>query len=146
MSEMKSIESLNALLANVTVFYQKLRHYHWNVIGARFLALHGQFEHEYDGWSEAIDEIAERIVQLGGVPAHTLEEVLGLATLAEDPEVPSAEGMIQRVVADLLALRSNLDDTISRAEGANDRVTAAMIDGYLAGVEKSLWMFGATLK
>ncbi|HHQ47458.1 MAG TPA: hypothetical protein ENK19_01065, partial [Acidobacteria bacterium] len=39
----KTIENLNQLLADTTVFYQKLRHYHWNVSGPRFYQYHALF-------------------------------------------------------------------------------------------------------
>src|SRR5688572_33158880 len=53
--------ALNALLANYSVHYQKLRNYHWNVKGTDFFDLHQEFESQYNQSLEHIDEIAERI-------------------------------------------------------------------------------------
>jgi starvation-inducible DNA-binding protein len=39
-----------------TVFYQKLRHYHWNVQGQDFFELHLKFEEVYNKWVVFIDE------------------------------------------------------------------------------------------
>ncbi len=141
----RTIENLDRLLADATVFYQKMRHYHWNVSGPRFYRYHALFESLYEGWAEAIDGIAERILQLGGVPRHTLADMLAAATLSEDREVPPAEEMLRRTAADLRVLRGRLREAAEGAEGDGDRVTAGLLDGLCAGVEKNLWMIGATL-
>ena len=64
------IDQLNGLLADSTVFYQKLRNYHWFVTGPHFFALHEKFEELYDDWAGKIDEIAER---LGGIRDRLLK-------------------------------------------------------------------------
>ena len=40
-------ESLNELLANYEVHYQKLRNYHWNVTGGDFFDIHENLELQY---------------------------------------------------------------------------------------------------
>ena len=141
----KTIENLNQLLADATVFYQKLRHYHWNVSGPRFYQYHALFESLYDAWAEAIDEIAERILQLGGVPRHTLADMLAVATVVEDPEIPAGEVMLERTLADLQLLHGELCVAAETAEAGADRVTTGLLDGLCTGIEKNLWMIGATL-
>lgn len=138
-------ENLNRLLADATVFYQKLRHYHWNVSGPRFFQYHELFESLYDSWADAIDEIAERILQLQGVPLHTLKAMLSNATLVEDPEIPSGEVMLQRTMADLQILHGEMCVAAETAEAAADRVTTGLLDGLCAATEKTLWMIRATL-
>ena len=76
-------ESLNGLLADSTVFYQKLRHYHWNVTGPGFFELHQKFEEVYNRWNVFIDEVAERVIALDSIPLHTLVQVLDQAHLQE---------------------------------------------------------------
>ncbi len=138
-------ENLNRLLADATIFYQKLRHYHWNVSGPRFFQYHELFESLYDSWADAIDEIAERILQLQGVPLHTLEAMLSNATLVEDPEIPSGEVMLQRTMADLQILHGEMCVAAETAEATADRVTTGLLDGLCAATEKTLWMIRATL-
>src|SRR5688572_6400374 len=69
-------EALNALLANYSVHYQKLRNYHWNVKGADFFDLHQQFEVLYTEAHQHIDDIAERIRIFGKLPISTFREFL----------------------------------------------------------------------
>lgn len=140
-----TIENLNRILADATVLTQKLRHYHWNVTGPRFHRAHELFEELYARWAEAIDDLAERILQLGGVPLHTLADMLAEATLAEDPEIPAAAAMLERTVADLRLLRGELCVAAEAAETASDRVTAALLDELCAGIDTTVWMIGASL-
>ncbi len=140
-----TIENLNRILADATVLTQKLRHYHWNVTGPRFFRYHELFESLYDAWAGALDEIAERILQLGGVPHHTLADLLAAATLSEDPETPAAEAMLRRIRADLQVLHGEMCLAAEAAEAGADRVTTGLLDGLCGETEKNLWMIGAAL-
>ena len=144
MSE-QTTDKLNRILADATVFYQKLRHYHWNVSGPRFFQYHELFEKLYTGWADAIDEIAERILQRGGTPLHTLAEMLTGATITEDAEIPAGETMLARTMADLETLHGKMRDAAESAEQAGDRVTTGLLDSLGAETEKTLWMLRASL-
>ncbi len=67
---------LNELLANFQRYYQNLRGIHWNIRGKRFFDLHVKFEELYNDANIKVDEIAERILTLGGVPLHTYEDYI----------------------------------------------------------------------
>jgi starvation-inducible DNA-binding protein len=140
------VDGLNALLADATVFYQKLRHYHWNVDGSHFFELHGKFEELYEGWAGSIDELAERILMLGETPLHTLRSLLDAARLVEDDTTPAAAAMVDAVVADLEALHSSAGEVIEAAESAGDRGTANLLDELRDGIEKDAWMLRAWRK
>ena len=38
-----TVQELNILLADYHLYYQKLRNFHWNVIGKNFFDLHEKF-------------------------------------------------------------------------------------------------------
>ena len=38
-----TVEQLNVLLADYHIYYQKLRNFHWNVVGENFFDLHEKF-------------------------------------------------------------------------------------------------------
>ena len=63
----KVVESLQQLLADYQVFYANLRGFHWNIKGHGFFVLHSKFEDLYNNAAEKVDELAERILMLGGV-------------------------------------------------------------------------------
>ena len=66
----KVVESLQQLLADYQVFYANLRGFHWNIKGHGFFVLHSKFEDLYNNAAEKVDELAERILMLGGVPKN----------------------------------------------------------------------------
>lgn len=139
-------DGLNGLLADATVFYQKLRHYHWNVSGREFFVLHAKFEALYTAWADSIDELAERILMVGGVPMHTLASLVAAATIREDESVPRAPEMVDAVIVDLDALSARLAEVIGQAEAAADRATVNLLDGLSAGIEKEKWLLSAWKK
>src|SRR6188768_1894947 len=70
------VKELNVLLSNFQVYYQNLRGLHWNIRGKRFFELHVKFEELYNQAQLRIDEIAERVLTLGGTPLHTFDDYL----------------------------------------------------------------------
>ncbi len=140
MAANKVVDGLNVLLADATVFYQKLRHYHWNVEGRKFFELHAKFEELYTGWADGIDELAERILMIEGEPLHTLAAMLKVARLKEDESIPAAPAMVDAVLADLTTLHENAGQLLATAEENDDRGTANLLDDLRDGMEKDLWM------
>ncbi|NCB08754.1 MAG: DNA starvation/stationary phase protection protein, partial [Bacteroidia bacterium] len=92
-------EKLNQLLADYQIYYQNLRGLHWNVKGKMFFMLHGKYEEYYDEASEVIDEIAERILMVGGQPLHTFGDYLKTAKLSEVSNVSDGKEGV-RIVLD----------------------------------------------
>jgi starvation-inducible DNA-binding protein len=140
------VDGLNGLLADATVFYQKLRHYHWNVEGRHFFEMHEKFEEIYDRWADIIDDVAERILMVEGIPLHTLKSLLNTASLDEDETTPAADAMVDAVVDDLRALHARAGKVLEGAEEVGDRGTANMLDEIRDGMEKDLWMLRAWRK
>ncbi len=136
-------DQLNELVADFTVFYQKLRHYHWNVKGENFFKLHEKFEEIYTEVGDVIDELAERIVGLDVIPLHTLGHMLEATSLKEDAEIPAPDSMVTRTVKDIGTLSGKLRTAIGAAEAADDRTTANLLDGIHDGLEAHLWMLKA---
>lgn len=136
---------LNELIADATVIYQKLRHYHWNVNGPHFYNLHVKFEELYDETALVIDGFAERVRGLGDWPVHTMKDMLELSSLSEDPEIPDADTMVSRLSADYEAFSAKLEKALKLAEEADDRVTVDLLDETNDQVNAHIWMFKAYL-
>jgi starvation-inducible DNA-binding protein len=62
---------VNKQIANWSVLYIKLHNYHWYVKGPQFFTLHEKFEQLYNEAALHIDELAERLLALGGAPVAT---------------------------------------------------------------------------
>lgn len=58
-------DSLNQLLADEHVLYNKTRNYHWSIEGPSFMEFHKLYESQYTLLAETIDQIAERIRTIG---------------------------------------------------------------------------------
>lgn len=138
-------KNLALLLADYQVFYQKLRNYHWNVKGPLFFSLHAKFEELYLVAAERVDGLAERLAARGQRPPSTLAEQLHLARLAEDPEVPAAEDMVARLVADLGVLVDHLRDAVKVADAEGDSAAVNLLDGFADEEEQVTWMLRAFL-
>jgi starvation-inducible DNA-binding protein len=142
-------EMLGANLADLHVLYQKTRNYHWNVVGPRFHELHEFFEEQYTEIAENIDEVAERIRQLGGKAPGTMAEYLKTARLSEEqPGVyPDAETMIANLLADHEAIIRQLREDINTAdEDCGDTGTADFLTALLEDHEKKAWMLRSFLE
>ena len=94
----KLAEKLNLLLADYMVFYQNTRGLHWNIKGEKFFELHVKFEELYNDLILKIDEIAERILTLGGVPMHTFEDYLANAAIKSAKNVTDAVPSVKLIL------------------------------------------------
>ena len=65
MTNYKTTEILESILANSYGLSLKTQNYHWNVTGENFKTFHELFGEQYEDISDAIDELAERIRALG---------------------------------------------------------------------------------
>ncbi|SDK45478.1 Dps family protein [Lacicoccus qingdaonensis] len=139
------IESLNKQLANHTVLWGKLHNYHWYVKGPHFFSLHTKFEELYDSTGVIVDDIAERILAIGGQPIAKLKEALEESSIDEGEYGLSAESMVKQLVDDYDVITAELRSGVKEAEDAGDDSTADMYIAYIQGIEKDVWMLQAYL-
>jgi starvation-inducible DNA-binding protein len=146
MSSEKVAHQLNIILANATVQYQKLLHFHWRVEGPGFFELHQKFEELYDRFKVIVDEVAERILTIEHAPFGSLKEALHLATIKESTGVPTDTTMVQEIVHDFETQIKLMKQTCELAEDNHDRGTANLLDEIIDGLEKTNWMLHAYLQ
>jgi len=135
--------SLNLLLANYQVHYQKLRNYHWNVTGGDFFDIHENLEQQYTQSQTNIDLIAERVRVFHERPLSTFAEYLKVSSLKEDPTVPGSEVMVKNLLADYVVLVDRMYETVELALELADAGTERMVKGFIEQIEKHHWMLGA---
>lgn len=135
--------ALAQLLAEFQVHYTNLRNLHWNIKGHGFFVLHEEYEKMYDDVATKIDEIAERILQLGKTPEHRFSAYLKQAQLSELDVVTSGEKGLAYVLDALAVLIALERQVLSTAGDNGDEVTVAMMSDYLREQEKSAWMLTA---
>ncbi|KXK23891.1 MAG: Ferritin, Dps family protein [Chloroflexi bacterium OLB15] len=141
-----SIKLLTTSLANTFVLYTKTRKYHWNVTGINFMQLHQLFESQYEQLDESMDEIAERIRQLGGIAPGTLAEMQEYATLSEQPGInPDEKGMIANLLHDHETVIQSLREAADAVEEFDDMGTNDFFIGLVQEHEKAAWFLRAHL-
>lgn len=134
------VNELNQFLADLQIHYQNLRAFHWNVKGSLFFVLHGKFEEYYTETAELVDEVAERILMLGGQLLHTFSDYLAKAALKEIKGETDGISMVKQVVAQTEALYAQMVEIQFEAAGRGDEGTNALFSGQIANTEKKLWM------
>ncbi|ASV68587.1 Dps family protein [Cytobacillus sp. FSL W7-1323] len=144
MSE-KLIQSVNKQVANWTVMYVKLHNYHWYVKGSNFFVLHEKFEELYNEANDHIDELAERILALGGNPVATMKDCLDTASIEEATGKEDARDMVQSVWSDFDKMLDELQEGIELADEAKDEATGDMLIAVKQSVKKHNWMLKAFL-
>jgi starvation-inducible DNA-binding protein len=137
------VAELNQLLAEYNVYYQKMRSFHWNVLGKNFFDLHNQFEALYNDAKIKIDETAERILTLRYHPVSKFGEYLKLAEIKETSAHIADEEMVKHILKDHQILLKQMKKVIDKAEKSGDEGTIDMIGAYIADMEKSSWMLDA---
>lgn len=139
------IEKLNGLLSSYHIFYINVRGYHWNVKGEHFFSLHEKFEELYTDLQLQIDEIAERILTLGGVPLHAYSDFSENASIKEDKNVHDGKACVKGLVSGLQALIEEQRTVAAAAEGVDDQGSADLVTEYVQEQEKLVWMYTAFL-
>ena len=133
-------EALAQLLADFQIYYTNLRNLHWNVKGHSFFIMHEKYEEMYNSVAEHVDEIAERILQLGGTPESKFSEYLKIATIKELGKVECGKEAMEHILNYFKNLIAQERALIALADEANDDVTADLMTGYIAAQEKTVWM------
>jgi starvation-inducible DNA-binding protein len=136
-------ETLNRQIANFSVLYVKLHHYHWYVKGPAFYTLHAKFEELYNEAAGHVDDLAERLLALGGQPVSRMADFLKLATVKEASGTEDADAMALAIADDFLAIAAELDEGIRAAESEGDSATADLLTGIRSSLDKHAWMLRA---
>ncbi len=145
-TETKVVSKLNQLLINYQVHYQNLRLFHWNVKGPFFFVLHEKFEELYRDAAEKIDEVAERVLALEGIPKGSLKNIVAKAHVESHEEIMEANEMVEAIVTGHNILIGNLNEVIKAAEEAHDEGTIDLFTSYIQELEKENWMMKSYLK
>lgn len=139
-------KAVNQQVANLSVLYEKLHHYHWFVKGPHFFTLHEKFQEDYEAVTELVDEVAERLIQIGGVPVSTLKAYLDTTSLVENQKNSvTAEQMVESLLVDYKQLLAEWQKVIEAASEAEDKVTEDLFIGMSAAFQKKVWLYEAFL-
>ncbi len=117
---------------------------HWNLHGPRFRSVHLQLDEIIAEVRAGSDDVAERLVAVGGTPdarAATVAEGSGLpgldgGALADDKVIRMFEERLQGVADRIKERLDELDEA--------DHLSADLLIGIARGLEKQAWMLRAS--
>ncbi|MGI5077290.1 Dps family protein [Treponema maltophilum] len=137
-------KKLNLYLANQLVDYVKKHNLHWNLKGSHFFTLHAKLEELYEEAGDILDEVAERILALGGNPVSNMKEALSIATIKELENGPkSTDQTIKALISDTDYWIKDSKEIAELADKEGDSVTNDMFNGYTKVYQKLAWMLKA---
>lgn len=136
---------LNQQIANWNVLYTKLHRFHWYVKGPLFFTLHAKFEELYNEAGLVVDQLAERLLAIGGQPVASMKEYLETATLVETNNELKASEMVASLVQDYKQVKEELVALATLAEENNDTITNDMAIGLIESLDTHIWMLTAYL-
>jgi starvation-inducible DNA-binding protein len=143
----KAIELLNARLADAIDLQTQTKQAHWNIKGPNFIALHELFDKVNEDVEDYVDEIAERVVQLGGVAEGTARMAAKRSSLSEYPaNTVDGRSHVEALSSALAAFGKSARKGIDQANEFNDLDTADLFTEISRGVDKWLWFVEAHLQ
>lgn len=138
---------LGQLLADAIDLHYQTKQAHWNVKGENFIALHQLFDSVASEVIEAVDTIAERIMQLGGSAQGTIRVAAKKSRLAEYPlDIEGSQQHVDALSSALAAFNKTARKAIDETDDMGDAVTADMLTGIVRGLDKQLWFVESHLK
>ncbi len=138
----KIVAGLNANLSNLQDLAMAAKQAHWNVRGPNFYGLHELFDTVASEVREYGDEVAERVVTLGGTAHGTLQDAAKGSKLRAYPSDERswralAKELHARMHATAEVLRAGAEDT------EDDLATQDLYIEVVRGIEKRAWMVEA---
>lgn len=135
------LNNLNIFLSDLNVFYRKLQNYHWNIKGKDFFTIHVKLEEYYNEINTKVDEVAEHILSLGGVPLGTLKDYLNTTKIqeAENKKVNS-EHVFNELIKDYSNLLQDAINIKINADKKSETKTSALMDDIIEDYTKKLWI------
>ena len=135
---------MNQRLATAVYLQSQMKQAHWNVKGPSFIGLHELFDKVAEAVEGYVDEIAERVVQLGGVAEGTVRMAASRTRLTEySPEISEGMAHVEGVARALSTFGQETRNTINEADELDDADTADMFTEISRGIDKWLWFVEA---
>ena len=135
------IDHLNAELATAFVLSFNAKRYHWTVTGPHFRDYHLRFEELYNAADGTVDELAERIRMLGGVPLHAPAQMAAQtkAPVSDPAARLDPEAMLKEALDNEERTISLLHEGIELASQAGDPGTADLLTRFVQVHQKEAW-------
>ncbi len=143
----KLCQLLNDRLADSIDLQLQTKQAHWNVKGPHFIQYHLLFDSVYAVVSEAVDNIAERIVQLGGRAEGIVQSVAKRTNIPTYPtEISDGLAHIDALSTAIATVGEGARQAIDTSDELGDKDTADVFTGISRELDKQLWFVEAHLQ
>ncbi|MFO1069930.1 MAG: DNA starvation/stationary phase protection protein Dps [Geminicoccaceae bacterium] len=140
----KAIGLLNARLSDAIDLRAQVKQAHWTVRGPSFIGLHELFDEIATRVIGHVDEIAERVTALGGVPDGTVQNVAKTTTLPPYPtDISSGPDHVEALSTALAAFGKGVRAAIAEADEIGDADTADLFTAVSRAIDQDLWFVEA---
>ena len=116
-----------------------LKHIHWNVVGPTFIGVHQMLDPQHDGVQVMVDDLAERIATLGGVPSGLPGRIVEMRTW-NDYSLGRADAIAHLAALDIVyqGAIAQHRDAIEATE-TDDKVTQDLLISQTGILERYHW-------
>jgi len=136
----RSVQALQPRLAEAIDLRYQIKTAHWNVKGPSFIALHELFDKIAEESDEYIDNIAERIAQLGGIAEGTLRVAAKRTSLQDYPlNISNGADHVEALANALSQFGKLIRETSAEIESYGDKGTTDVLDDIGDDLDKWLW-------
>ena len=139
-----SIGILNARLADTIDLALLTKQAHWNIKGPNFTALHEMIDGFRTELDEHVDNIAERVVRLGGTALGTVQAVAGATALGPYPtDIHTTKAHLAALIERYGNAANSARPAINDTDAAGDADTADLFTAFSRALDKQLWFLEA---
>lgn len=131
---------LNQILADLTDLASQCKQAHWNVKGPGFMWMHQFFDSLAAVATKRIDDLAERLVAIGG---HAQGTVRNAASASRLPELDPTDTYLTQLEDRFALLANFVRPSIDTAAQSGDANTVDLLTNLSRDLDKALWMLEA---
>ncbi|WP_333782700.1 DNA starvation/stationary phase protection protein Dps [Congregibacter litoralis] len=141
-----AVQALDGRMVALIDLALTLKHIHWNVVGPNFIGVHEMLDPQVEAVNGMVDNLAERIATLGGVPVGTPGSI---AERRNWSDYSIGKGLVTEHLGALDLVYSGVNeghrDAIAKAAKV-DPVSEDMLIAQLADLELFQWFVRAHLE
>jgi starvation-inducible DNA-binding protein len=143
----ESITNLNQLLADSIVLRDLYQKHHWQTSGATFYPLHLLFDKHFTEQGELVDQIAERVMTLGGVCVAMPTDVAAMTIIPPPPRdrEPAPIQLSRLLHAHEIVLQEARAMARKAAEVGDDGTNDLIVSGVIRTNEAQVWFVASHL-
>ncbi len=139
-----SIDVLNMLLAEFLGAALVTKQAHWNLSGPKFISIHEKLDVYNTEFLDFADQVAERAVQLGGVPNGIPSAVAVAKSGAGYPlDIHSIKDHLNELLDRFAGVANTMRELVQRDDLEN--ITTKIIEDALQIIDTNIWFIESEL-